>query len=618
MKKFLVKGKSIEEILESVSEALNVDKGCLKYEITGQKKGVFGFGRELEVKIWAEKIEHSSEMEKQEEIVEKEKVVEERNMVEEYFEVEVNKEGVNARMKKRYEGDREGLNSLMLDSFLYLDMRGVLNYDMAVVRKVFTENRTNFLKIADYDENYYVDAKVKIDISEDKMEGRIEIIRPERGNDIKRETVEDEIAKSGIKYGINSEILNRICSEKIYGEKIVFAVGELPENGEDARVVYRFDEESEPQFLIDDFGRVDFKTIINKIKNITRGEVIAEKVEKTNGKNGRNIFGEEVAAVPGKDIEFNKGINVIEGMNENQLISMIDGRIGVVEGKINIFPVLEVEGDVDLKSGNINFAGAVTIKGNVRDGFKVVAKGDIIIGGLVEDAIIESESNIYVQNGIMGKENESGYGYVKAGGILHSKFLQNIRVESKRGIEVSEHILNSYVQSEGKVMALSGKGKILGGRIISGIEIRAKEIGNVYGVKTELEIGATESFQILKYKIENELREKVEELQKFEMGLKGYFDTLYWKNPELDKVKYLEELKKGIIKLSAEKNRIDEQHKKSLQGSIYIKDSVYHGVSVKIGGVQSYVKEKGGYLRYFLNEKKEISFGSYEEERWGS
>ena len=450
------------------------------------------------------------------------------------------------------------------------------------------------------------------------MEGRIEIIKPKRGNDVKKESVYAEIANIGIKYGINDEIINRICNEKIYGEKIVFAIGELPENGEDAKIIYRFEEESRPQFLIDDFGRVDFKTMINKIKNVTRGEVVAEKVEKTNGKNGRNIFGEEVIAVPGKDIEFNKGINVIEGMNENQLISMIDGRFGVINGKVNIFPVFEVNGDVDLKSGNINFAGAVTIKGNVRDGFKVVAKGDIIIGGLVEDAIIESESNIYVQNGIMGKENESGYGYIKAGGILHSKFLQNIRVESTKGIEVSEHILNSYVQSEGKIIAMVGKGKILGGKIVSGIEIRAKEIGNIYGVKTELEIGDSESFKNLKYKIENELREKVEELQKFEMGLKGYFDTLYWKNPELDKVKYLDELKKSIIKLSAEKNRIDEQHKKSLQGSIYIKDTIYHGVSVKIGGVQSYIKEKGSYLRYFLNEKNEISFGSYEEERWGS
>ncbi len=618
MKKFLVKGKSIEEILNSVSEALNVEKLNLRYEITAEKKGIFGFGKEIEVKIWAEKSGEIIEDKKESIESSEEKAKESTSSIEEYFEVQIKQEGVMARLKKKYEGDREGLNGLMLDSFLYLDIRGILNYDMSVVRKIFTENVCEFFKIAEYDASYYIDAKVKVDISEDKMEGRIEIIKPEKGNDITREAVTAEIEKSGIKYGINNEVIERICNEKIYGEKIVFAVGELPENGEDARIVYMFDESGETSFLIDDFGRVDFKTIINKIKNITRGEVVAEKIEKTAGKKGKDIFGNEVEPIPGKDIEFNKGINVIEGMNENQLISMIDGRIGVVDGKINIFPVLEINGDVDLKSGNVDFAGAVTIRGNVRDGFKVIAKGDIIIGGLVEDALIESETNIYVQNGIMGKENESGYGYIKAGGVLHSKFLQNIRVQTKKGIEVSEHILNSHIESEGKVMAMSGKGKILGGKIISGLEIRAKEIGNVYGVKTEIEIGDTESFFNLKMAVENELREKIEELQKFEMGLKGYFDTLYWKNPELDKVKYLEELKKSIVKLSAEKNRIDEQHKKSMHGSIYIKENVYHGVSVKIGGIQSYIKEKGSYLRYYLNEKKEITFTSYEEERWGS
>ena len=122
----------------------------------------------------------------------------------------------------------------------------------------------------------------------------------------------------------------------------------------------------------------------------------------------------------------------------------------------------------------------------------------------------------------------------------------------------------------------------------------------------------------MKIKVDTEYNSKVDEVEKIELGVKKAVEKLYWKNPELDKVKYLEELKRSIIKLSGEKNSIDELHKKSLQGSIYIKDSVYHGVSVKIGGVQSYVKEKGSYLRYFLSEKKEISFGSYEEERWGS
>ena len=175
--------------------------------------------------------------------------------------------------------------------------------------------------------------------------------------------------------------------------------------------------------------------------------------------------------------------NVIEGMNQDELIAMIDGRVSLKNEEINILPVYEVNGDVDLKSGNIDFLGVVIIKGNVRDGFKVKAEGDVIVEGLVEDATIISGANIFVKNGILGKEG--GNGIIRAEGSVNTKFLQNIKVNAKKNIEVLDHILNSDVEADDCILAINGKGKIIGGRVVAGIKIArpivtGKQIGRAH------------------------------------------------------------------------------------------------------------------------------------------
>lgn len=43
-----------------------------------------------------------------------------------------------------------------------------------------------------------------------------------------------------------------------------------------------------------------------------------------------------------------------------------------------------------IRPGNIDFPGEVRIKGDVKPGFSVKAKGDILIGGVIEAATVVS------------------------------------------------------------------------------------------------------------------------------------------------------------------------------------------------------------------------------------
>jgi uncharacterized protein len=609
MKKYIVKGKSEKEIVEKTSSVLGVEIERLRYEVLNVKKGFLGKINEIEMKIWVEVEEEALKMDIKEKLIE---VEEKERSVTDYFKIEINKKGIFGMILEEAELKEEEFNKNLLEMFFYLEKREIKNIDKESVRTILLNKSKKPLKIADYIEDYYIDSYFIIEISEDKMEAYLELSEPLRGNDVDYEMILSEIEKKGIKYGVEIEKIKEIILNKIYNKKIIFAKGDLPQKGRDGEIEYRFETDISPKFYIDEMGRVDYKTIINSVKNVGIGDIVAVIIPHEDGNDGKNIFGEIIKSEKGEEKKFIKGDNVIEGMNSNELISMIAGRVTLKKNEINVYPVLEIFGDVDLKSGNIDFFGVVIIKGNVRDGFKVNAKGDIIVEGLVEDAVVTSGGNIFIKSGILGKEG--GSGSVKSEGSINTKFIQNMKIEARKNVEVLEHILSSFVEADGGIFALNGKGKIIGGKIIAGKKIAAREVGNMYGVKTEIEIGITEHMYSQKIKIDTEYNGKVDEVEKIEMGLRKVLDNLYWKNPEMDKAKYISDLKKDILRISEEKHKNDEAIKKIKKGEIFIRDTMFRGVVLKIDGVQINSKESFNYVRFYLNDKKEIDIGSFEED----
>ena len=70
-------------------------------------------------------------------------------------------------------------------------------------------------------------------------------------------------------------------------------------------------------------------------------------------------------------------------LDDIRIVATIPGRPVLEKGVVSVAPVLTIPGDVDADTGNIRFDGDVIIRGSVREGLKVVAGRDIIIGGVV-------------------------------------------------------------------------------------------------------------------------------------------------------------------------------------------------------------------------------------------
>lgn len=61
------------------------------------------------------------------------------------------------------------------------------------------------------------------------------------------------------------------------------------------------------------------------------------------------------------------------------LIATMDGHLEYSNGAFYVRPVLEIRGDVDYSTGNIDFIGDVQIAGDVRENFSVRATGSITV-----------------------------------------------------------------------------------------------------------------------------------------------------------------------------------------------------------------------------------------------
>ncbi|QHW30042.1 DUF342 domain-containing protein [Paenibacillus rhizovicinus] len=328
-----------------------------------------------------------------------------------------------------------------------------------------------------------------------------------------------EFLKShNIKHGLQHDVINQLVKlpSRYFQSQTLIAQGVAPVNGEDGFIRFAYDmNEGEYRPLELEGGKVDFKEV-TQLKNVKRGQLIAEKVKATPGKDGIAVTGEAVPCRNGKEAYFKMGKNVLLNPEQTAIYAAIDGLISITDkSKVNVFPVFEVNGDVDYKVGNIDFVGNVVIRGNVLTGFKVKAVGDIRVIGGVEGAILETEGSIEVTGGVLA----SNKGYLKAGKNIKCSFIQDGNVTAAEDVLVSQSIMHSHVRAGRNVICSGVKGLVVGGTIQAGDRVVARTIGNSMSTATVIEVGVRPELrsELLELRSQNKLLS--ENLDKTEKAL---------------------------------------------------------------------------------------------------
>ena len=267
---------------------------------------------------------------------------------------------------------------------------------------------------------------------------------------------------------------------------------------------------------------------LNIIVNASRGQRIARKIPPGKGLPGHDVFGREIPAVPGKWAMLSPGAGVKSVENDTCFVAALSGKVHIENGEISVLEEWEINGNVDISTGHINFYGKLlTIKGSVHGGFRVSVRGDLVVEGNVEDeAQVEVGGNLEVRGLI-----RAGKTVVKAGGILKCAAVEYAEIKVGKDLEVDDYLLDATCMAGGDVSVMSGKGLVAGGRVLLGGSFHGRITGTPANVPTMIHAGFNPQIkekhdgfvkELEDYAAKRkELRGALEKIEKMEKGKGG-------------------------------------------------------------------------------------------------
>ncbi|MCM3710938.1 DUF342 domain-containing protein [Sporosarcina luteola] len=292
------------------------------------------------------------------------------------------------------------------------------------------------------------------------------------------------IGKSLQDCGVVFGVIDLAVDDLYPGIAIEAAVGREPEKGEDAKITYIEKPEKKP--VIREDGLADYYEM-NFVTHVEEGDWLGDKIPPTDGKPGKDIFGNIVAAMRGSDVNLRydrKSVVEVEEQKKFVLRALFGGALEFVDDIVSVGKHLIINGDVGPETGSITFDGAITVYGTVMSGYSVNATGDISIEGNegITNAkeICSSEGDIYIKGGVFGGDNS----LIEASGDIYIKHANNCRLFAKN-IYVGSYILGSEVVGD-TVMVDKERGRIIGGRIEALFRIECAFAGNVHERTTHL------------------------------------------------------------------------------------------------------------------------------------
>ncbi len=438
-------------------------------------------------------------------------------------------------------------------------------------------------------------------ISYDGMRAEAVFYPPfEGGTRLDKNEIMRDLEHKGIKCGIDESVIDTFIKERQYGKIYVVAIGKQVRNGKDGYIEYKFNKELKPRPKMNEDGTVDFHTLEN-VNHVNAGDVVAILHPEDMGEAGVDVFGKKVNPDKVKHVIFRFGRNLVISEDGRKLISQVNGHVILENDKVVVSNVLELV-DIDNSTGDIEYNGDVTIKGNILAGFSVKAKGDVVVQGVVEGATVIAGGNITFNRGIQGMNKA----VIKAGGNIVSKFIESVSLVESGGNIESDSILHSRVVAKGFIKATGKKGLIIGGDVKATSFIEAKTIGNEMGTTTVVGVGVNPTMKKRMDELKNSLstkgNDKIQLTQlmtalRKKQDIEGTLDK--------DKQEMLSKTMRNLIILDQELNQEKKEYEqlKSTLGEeknacIKISNVAYVGTQLMFGDICMFLKEKYNYCQF--------------------
>lgn len=438
------------------------------------------------------------------------------------------------------------------------------------------------------------------------------------GKTIGAHRIQDELARLGVVEGIQSARIMSALEQARNGnhtvEDVAVARGKPPEHGQGGWLELFQPGREEVGAPVRD-GRVDWRER-GFYPVVIKGQRIARLHPPTEGVPGRNVFGGEVAARPGKPLQVWPGPNVDSFDDGTLFRAKSTGAVLYSRNILEVSDLLAVSGDVNFATGNIRVQkGSVLIKGTVRSGFEIQAQRTVFVDEVVENCRILAGGDVFVSGGVFmsGERNA----YIRACGSVSAAYTHNARILAGGDVTISQYITSSSIQagyrvrSGGRVRVTDPRGRIMGGVVICAEGLEVYEAGSPMGVGTILAVSRETP----------ELRAALEERRRF-IDILERVTKLYGEAPasqvlarfpaarraEIEaRLAERDQARERLPQVAATLNKLAQAaQSRATSASIRILGPVHPGVVVKMGNRMFVVERLMSGVRFYWDAEKHV------------
>lgn len=437
-------------------------------------------------------------------------------------------------------------------------------------------------------------------IAENQMTAWLFLARAEKP--YTKEDVYTYLHDNGVTMGFHTSNLSGMIKKHVYEREIKVALGKSNDNGTDGYFEYTFTPENfkEPKVLED--GGVDY-TNMSVLQLVKEGEELAIYHPAVPAKNGYTVTGKVLNAIAAKELPQIPGQGVFIDPKTGVFKAEIEGKVEVLNDRVDVRSTHVVRENVDLIIGKIEFNGDVVVWGNVEAGVVINAARNIEVHGMVEAADLTAGGDIILSGGIQGGQKAK----LTAKGNIFADFIEHTIVDAE-GDVMANSIINCNIKAKKKVIITGKKGSLIGGYTHGLQGIEATSIGNEAEMKTVVHAGCLaedqKKYLILK-KAEQDMRKELSDVEE-EL-------TTLQKNKQISKT-VNSQLEKRIAQISQERENCHKQlmtirRNKAIMNvlmewgktaKITVDGNIYRGTIVGIGSLLAEVEHNTCYMRYFV------------------
>ena len=328
------------------------------------------------------------------------------------------------------------------------------------------------------------DGSFSLEVSDDAMQVWLNLSPACGGRQVSPEDVFLALGEAGVTVGIDAPAINGACAANAENRLLV-ATGVAAENGEDARFELLVSDARDRSPHVNDKGFIDFREL-GEIPAVAAEQALMRRIPATPGKPGCNVRGEAIKAEPGRNLGFSEQLvgAYVDKADPNLLRAVFSGQPVCSANGVNVEHVLSLR-NVNVATGNIAFDGTVQIEGEVLPGMKVNATGDIIVGSVVDGAVLEAGGDIQVGGGVIAKAS------LCAAGAVTVRFVESARVYAGTTLAVEDSALQADLQANNQILVglKNPHGKLAGGSARAMLVIRTPVLGSATGGVTQLVLG---------------------------------------------------------------------------------------------------------------------------------